>query len=354
MRRVTVAVSMLLMLVAAFAADAQVRGRGRLQGNIVDKATGKPIAGATVTISTPDNSTEPIVAHSDGRGHWAAIGMTGGMWNVDIVAKGYATSRGTVNLSELQQTPPIKTELTPEVVQEAPAAAAPSSPRVPPEAIAAIKEGQELLKLKAGDPSAPDATGATHPLTADEVKANAQKAVDDFTKALPQIPEDSADLKTVKNQVMEVLAQAYYKAGDLNNAISTLEKLNVSDPWTTPDPNQVNREVLLANLYLENGQLAEGKNLLDKLPPTAITDPTAYVNIGILFLNKKDPASAEAYFTKAIGIDAKSAANYYYRGLAEIQQKKNKEAKADFQQVLTLSPDSPEAHDAKQLLASLK
>ncbi len=352
MRRFTVAVSMLLMLVTAFAVDAQVRGRGRLQGNIVDKTTGKPIEGATITISEPDNSTEPIVSKSDSKGRWAAIGMTGGRWNVDIVAKGYATSRGTVNLSELQQIPPIRTEMTPEVVQEAPAT--PATPRVPPEAIAAIKEGQELLKLNPGDPSLPAADGSTHPLTADEVKDSAKKAVADFEKALPAIPEDTPDLKTVKHQVMEVLARAYYKAGDLNNAIATLEKLNVSDPWTTPDPNQLTRELLLANLYLENGQLDKGRALLDKLPPTAVTDPTAYVNIGILFLNKKDPARAETYFTKAIGLDAKSADSFYYRGLAEIQQKKNKQAKADLEQVLALSPDSPEAHDAKQLLASLK
>ncbi|HSP35609.1 MAG TPA: tetratricopeptide repeat protein, partial [Thermoanaerobaculia bacterium] len=187
-----------------------------------------------------------------------------------------------------------------------------------------------------------------------DVKTNAQKAVADFEKALPQIPEDSPELKTVKKQVMEVLAQAYYRAGDLKDAIGTLEKLNVTDPSAVPDPNQVNREVLLANLYLENGQLDEGRALLEKLPPAAITDPTAYVNIGILFLNKNDPAQAETYFTKAIGMNAKSAESYYYRGLAEIQQKKNREAKADFEQVLVLSPDSSEARDARQLLASMK
>ena len=114
------------------------------------------------------------------------------------------------------------------------------------------------------------------------------------------------------------------------------------------------RDVLLANLYLENGQLEQGRALLEKLPPAAITDPTAYLNIGILFLNKKNTADAATYFTKAINMDPKRAESYYYRGLAEVQSKKFKEAKADFEQVLALAPDSSEAHDAKQLLASLK
>ena len=125
-------------------------------------------------------------------------------------------------------------------------------------------------------------------VTAAEAKESAKRAVADFEKALPMIPEDKPALKDIKNQVYQVLAQAYYKAGDLKNAIATLEKLDVADPWTTPDAAHTTREILLANLYLENGQVDQGKALLEKLPPAAITDPTAYINIGILFLNKKD------------------------------------------------------------------
>jgi carboxypeptidase family protein/tetratricopeptide repeat protein len=362
MRRITVITSAALLLIA-LAADAQMRGTGRLQGNVFDKATGKPIAGATITVSLPNGNTQPIVTKTDARGHWAALGMTPGQWYIDIAAPGYNTTKGTASISELSQTPAIRTELEPQAVAPPPEATVPAAPSVPKVAVDAIKEGEQLLNAKPGDvitTSQTDATGAStsvqHTVTADELKGNAQKAVADFEKALPMIPEDTPALKDVKNQVYQVLAQAYYRAGDVKNAIATMEKLNVLDPATTnpPDAAHAVRDVLLANLYLENGQLDQGRALLDKLPPNAITDPTAYINIGILFLNKKNPADAIGYFTKAITMDPKRADSYYYRGLAEVQVKKNKEAKADFEQVVALAPDSSEAKDAKQLLASLK
>jgi tetratricopeptide (TPR) repeat protein len=324
----TITTTLLLALIVATGAFAQVRGRGRIQGNVFDKATGKPIADATVTVS--GGSTEPIVVKTDSKGHWAALGMTSGSWNVDIVAAGYQTTRGTVAISELQQIPPIKTELAAEEKQEA-AAAVQSSPLVPQAAIDAIKEGQELMAA-----------------------SKFKEAVADFEKALPQIPTDKPQVATVRVQLQEVMAQAYYKAGDLKNAIATLERLNAADPWTTPDANQTARQVLLANLYLENSQLDEAKALVAKLPAGAVSDSAVYTNMGIVALNKKKPADAEGYFTKAIDLNPKAADAYYYRGLAKMQQKHDKDAKADFQQVLTLSPDSPEAKDAKTLIAGIK
>jgi regulator of sirC expression with transglutaminase-like and TPR domain len=52
-------------------------------------------------------------------------------------------------------------------------------------------------------------------------------------------------------------------------------------------------------------------------------------------------------------MEPKSGDAYYYRGLAYAQLKKNAEARADFEQVLALAPDTPEAKDAKAMLAAL-
>ncbi|HEX7192091.1 MAG TPA: tetratricopeptide repeat protein [Thermoanaerobaculia bacterium] len=350
MRRFTTYMTAFVAALAlAVTAMAQVRGTGRLGGQIFDKATGKPIANATITVSLPSGNTQPIVSTSDKNGRWSALGLVNGLWNVDITAPGYQTSRGTANVSEIQRLPPIKTEMNPEVKQEA-AVATPQNPLVPKEAVDAINEAQDLMKIKAGDMTT-DAT--PHAATAADVKANAGKAAADLERALPMIPADNDKLKPVRVQVQEVMAQAYYKAGDLPHAISTLEKLNTSDPWSTPDANQSQRQILLANLYLEGGQLDQAKGILDKLPPSAITDPTVYTNVGILFLNKKNPTDAVTYFTKAVDLDPKREETYYYRGLAHAQLKHTAEARADFQQVITLAPDSGDAKDAKQMLDAL-
>jgi Flp pilus assembly protein TadD/5-hydroxyisourate hydrolase-like protein (transthyretin family) len=348
MRRFTTYImAFIAALALAVTATAQVRGTGRLGGQVVDKATGKPIANATVTVALPDGSTQPIVATTDKNGRWSALGLVNGLWNVDITAAGYQTSRGTANVSEIQRLPPIKTEMNAEVKQEA-APVATASPLIPKEGVEAIDEAQNLLKIKAGD-----ANPAGGTVTPADVKANAVKAAADLEKALPMIPLDNDKVKTVRVQVQEVMAQAYYKAGDLPHAIATLEKLNTADPWTTPDANQSQRQVLLANLYLENSQLDQAKSLLDKMPPSTITDPTVYTNVGILFLNKKNPTDAITYFTKAVDLDPKREEAYYYRGLAHAQLKQTADARADFQQVLTLAPDSGDAKDAKQMLDAL-
>ena len=337
MRKSTMTLFAILALALATGTFAQVRGRGHLQGTVVDKNTGKPIANATVTIS--GQSTQPIVVKTSSGGRWAAIGMTSGSWNIDIAADGYETIRGTVGVSEAQQSPPIETKLAPSVKQDAPAAAVQTTPLIPPDAVAAIKEGQTLLQTK----------GATDA----ETKANAQKAVADFEKAMPQVP-DQAETKDIRKQLAEVMAQAYYKAGDLPKAIATLEQLNVVDPWTTADANLTQRNLLLVNLYLEHGDLDKGNALIEKLPAGSVTDPTVYTNIGILLMNKKKPADSITYFSKAISLDPKSVDGYYYRGLAEAQLHKTVDARADFEQVLALAPaDSEQAKDAKQVLASL-
>ena len=349
MRKLSVFTSIMLSLFLVVTATAQVRGRGRLQGTVSDKTTGKPIQGATVTVALASGNTQPIIVKSDAHGHWSALGMIGGQWNVDISADGYQTSRGSANISEMQQQPMIQTQLAPEVKEEAAAAVITTAPVVPKEAVEAITEGQSLMRIKAGDvvPTPQAAGGATHAVTADEVHENVKRAVADFEKALPMVPADKPETKQMHDQLLQVMAQAYYRAGDLKHAIASLEAV------TAADPSNNTAALLLANLYLENGQLDAGKAEIEKLPASAITDPTTYLNLGILFLNKKNPADAVTYFSKAIAMDPKGVDAFYYRGLAYAQMNKTAEARADFEQVVAMAPDAPEAKDAHSMLAAL-
>src|SRR6266700_5771297 len=120
--------SVVLSLFVAAGALAQMRGTGRIQGNVFDKTTKKPVIGATVTISLPTGNTQPIVVKSDSRGHWAALGLSQGTWNIDITAPGYVTSKGSAAISEINSTPPVRTELEPQAAQEAAPATAGVAP----------------------------------------------------------------------------------------------------------------------------------------------------------------------------------------------------------------------------------
>jgi tetratricopeptide (TPR) repeat protein len=309
--------NLVLALLVASTALAQVRGKGRLQGTVVDES-GKPVAGAAVTISPADGSTTPIKSKTDAKGRWSALGLVGGTWNVDIEAPGYQTSRGTANVSEIQMIPPIKTTLQKAVEETSvPADEIKTEPSVPQEAVDAVNAGQAYMQA-----------------------AKYKEAVAEFEKALVHLPDNVS--------LQQVLAQAYYKAGELAKAVALLEKLTAADPTNTQ------LALVLTNVYLENGQLDQGRAMLQNLPAGSVTDPTVYQNVGILFLNKNNPTDALTYFAKAVDLDMTRAESYYYRGLAEVQLKKVKEAKASFQKVVELAPESPEGRDAKQMLADLK
>jgi hypothetical protein len=88
MRKISTVVAAVLMLGMSVSATAQVRGTGRLQGQVVDQETGKPIGGATITINIANGSTKPIIVKSNDKGRWSALGMIAGAWNVDIDAEG--------------------------------------------------------------------------------------------------------------------------------------------------------------------------------------------------------------------------------------------------------------------------
>jgi predicted Zn-dependent protease len=320
MRKFPALVAAVFMLLASVSATAQVRGKGRLQGSVVEKETGKPVAGAKITINLADGSTAPIVVKTNAKGRWSAIGMISGGWNIDIDAEGYQPSRiGPINISETQMLPAVEIKVEKLVVQEevAEVEVPMAGSAVPQEAIDAVNAGQDLM-----------------------AQEKYKEAVIEFEKALPLIPDNM--------QLKQVAAQAYYKAGDLKKAIAALEAV------TAADPSNSGIALLLTNLYLENGQLDEGKARLAALPADAVTDPTVYVNIGILFLNKNNPEEAAVNFSKAVDMDMTQPASFYYRGLANLQLKKMKEAKADFEKVISLAPDSTEAKDAKQLLDSMK
>lgn len=342
-RSITVVIALFISTLLMLPAFAQVRGRGRLQGSVMDKSTGKPVAGATVTVSGAN--TKPVVTKTNAKGQWSVLGLVGGTWSIDIEAAGYETLRGSAAVSEMQMSPPIKSELAPKVEATVPVESGPMN--VPDEVVSAVNEAQELLQVGEGD-SFTKADGTSATATADDVKANAARAAALLDAALPQIPTDTEDRKKIRTQVQQVLAQAHYKAGNVAKATETLQSLVASDE------NNHTNALLLVNLYLEGGKLAEGKALLEKLPDWAISDPTVYLNVGILFLNKDSAADAVTYFDKAIGLDANRAEGYYYRGLAKVQMNKQADAKADFEKVIALAPDSPEAKEAQQLLAGMK
>ena len=56
------------------------------------------------------------------------------------------------------------------------------------------------------------------------------------------------------------------------------------------------------------------------------------------------------YFTKAIGLDAAYVDGYFQRALAYLKLGRTAECRADFEKVLSLAPDGPQAPLARKAL----
>lgn len=109
----------------------------------------------------------------------------------------------------------------------------------------------------------------------------------------------------------------------------------------------------MVNLLAEQGNLDRAREVVDALPAGALNEPTAVLNVAILFLNQGNATEAHRYADRAVSIDPTRGESYYYRGIASLQMEKMGQARADFGKVVQLAPESPEAADAKALLAQM-
>ena len=316
--------AMTMLVAGALMASEDWRGNNRVSGYVVDKNTGKPVPNAKVMLRIQRGGKGGPDVTADANGKWAMLGLNSGMWNLDVEAPGYVVRQiGNVHVSEGQRVPPMKIEMEPAVVV---AAAAPEAPPVEE-----VKIGGQVVSKD----------------IAEAVEAgNAAVTAKNFKDAVASYEKASAALPTFM-PIRFALARAYYGAGDLKKAVATMGDVYAADPANARNA------MLYANMLLEDGQLEKGKAIVDKLPADAV-DATALTNIGIVLMNKKQPAAARDYFTKVIEANPKDADGYYYRGLATIQAGKAKEAKPDLQKVIELAPDSDQAKEAKEYLKSIK
>jgi Flp pilus assembly protein TadD len=316
--------AMAMLAACALMASEDWRGNNRLSGYVVDKNSGKPVPNAKVILRIQRGGKGGPDVVADANGKWAVLGMNSGSWNIDVEAPGYVVRQiGGVQVSEGNRVPPMKIEM------EAAVVAAAAAPEAPP--VEEVKIGGQVVSKDIAD--SVDA-------------ANAALNAKNYKEAVALYEKASAALPTF-TPIRFALARAYYGAGDLKKAVATM-----GDVYTADQTNARNA-MLYANMLLEDGQLDKGKAIVDGLPADAV-DATALTNIGIVLMNKKQPAAARDYFTKVIASNPKEADGYYYRGLATIQAGKAKEAKSDLQKVIELAPDSDQAKDAKEYLKSIK
>jgi Tfp pilus assembly protein PilF len=315
--KTTAASALSITLAAVALGQGWHQGKGRLEGT-VSGPKGEPIAGATVAMRLEGQGPD---LKTDKKGHWAILGINGGSWDLDVSAPGYQSRKITVSVSEITRIPPMGIQLEPEVQQQpAPQQEVPitvGGKAISKEAAQALEKGNEASKAK-----------------------NYAEAEANYLKVLAEVPDNVSLLSN--------LALVYYFDNKPDEALKyarqTVEK----------DPANQSAWLMISELELQKGNLDAGQQALSKVPEERITSHAPYLNLGILYYNKKKPAEAEEYFSKAIAKKPDLAEAYYYRGLARYQLKRLPEAKADLQKSLELDPSGKDAETAKELLKAMK
>ena len=285
------------------------KGRGRLQGQVVDPEGG-PVRGAKVTLhqkDLADSGPPPMV--TDKKGRWSYLGLKGGLWSIIIETENFMRSEGIVKVNEFGGPgKPIHVELKPPAMEPAQNLAA-----------EAVDRGNELLQ-------AGDATAA---------RAEYEKALDDAGEASRPV-------------LLRAIAQTWALDGAEDKAIELLEQS------LTLAPEDSLTLKLLINVLLDAGRDEEAKPYIARLPAEEKLDEQARLNLGIDLYNRGEMEGALEQFRQAIADFPESADAYYYRGLVHMAREENDAARADLQRFVDLAPaDSPRAGEARQFLEYL-
>lgn len=307
-------IGMAAILAGSLVSAQDWRGQGRVEGAVKD-ATGKPIEGATVSMRWTDGKGPDIKTNK--KGSFAFLGLNGGEWSVDISAPGFQTKKIAYNVSQLARNPSMNVSLEPEVKQE---------------------KHEEAFEI-GGQKVSKDTAEAIKAANEAWAASDWEKAGANYEKALVELPDNAS--------LLEHAEIAAYNRKKFDVAAGFAKKIVAADPGNSTSL------LIIAETELQAGHLDAGRAALEKVPDEKITDPGPYLNLGINYYNKNQPAEAEKWFTKAIEKKGDAPDAYYYRGLARFNLKKNADAKADLAKYLELAPDGPNADTAKEIIKAM-
>ena len=300
-------------LAAVLTAGAQARLKGR-----VSDSAGKPIEGATITVTTPNLRTFKMTLKSDKKGEWGTILNDATMpYHVRIEKEGYgpAESDKKVPVGEVGE---VNANLASNAEASAAAGAAAQAVASPADQAAfAYNDGVDLLS--AGN------------------KAGAEAKFLEAVGKNPDLPQGWQALATLAYEKKDWAKTIEYgqKAVDLDPTLSKMYGIMAAAAAQTGDKKAA----------------AEWQAKFEEANPET---PEALYNKGIDAYNKKKIKDAEAMLLKAVEAKPDFALAHFWLGMASFNLNKKAAAKEHLEKYLELEPDGSEAGTAKELLPLVK
>ncbi len=370
--RILIVPALALVLAALPAVAQDWAGKGRASGTVVD-VDGQPVEGATVTMTPQDDpDVGPPAVTTNKKGRWSMLGLRHGAWVVVVEKEGFKTAEGPYAVNAFNASPSLEVVLAPSpfssitVGDELMAAGDNAGARAAYETALANLDEMAAARLKSrigdtymaeGDYAGARAVymDALRTLSPDEqthvrlqvansyqLEGMVEEARQEYERLLPLL--EGAD----QAQIHMAVARTYGQQGDNANAIAALEKAH----QVAPDDVAVLQ--LIADLLVREGRDAEAQAYLQKMPEGTKLPPDMLLNAGIQKYNEGDMDAALDYFNRTVEENSSLADAYYYRGLVYLARGANAEATADFEKLLALDGDSPQAAEARDFLEFLK
>jgi len=309
----------LLFIFGAQEAAAQGgRGKGRLQGLVMDEA-GNPVPGAKVVLKLMAKEVAQREISANEKGEWAQVDLGSGNWEVTVSQEGYIPTTTTVFVSQIQKNPKVVLRLKkPEIDKNA---------VITDEAsLAFIEQATKLFNEKQYDQALaileqfltqnPKAY-QTQLLIGDcyREKGELDKAIEIYKKALEESKADEKTGLQVAAKALAAIGDCYVRKNDIENA-QTYFKQSID---TNPDNEELAYTV--GEVFFSNQKLDEAIQYFTKATEIKPDWAPPYYKLGLVYLNKTEYDKAKEHFTKFLTLEPEGETAAQVKGILEYLDK---------------------------------
>jgi tetratricopeptide (TPR) repeat protein len=289
-------------LLAAASVLAQM-GTGRMTGTVKDPQ-GKPIAGAKVSATNPENK-KALEATTDKSGKWALLGFRSGSYEFTFTADGYKPQSYTNNVQQMSRNPSMDVVLEPLGMGESGGGAG-----------GKLSEANQLLEQK------------------------------QYAQAIAKY-EEIITVEPTLYQINYNIGVAQREMGELDKARASFQKV------LDQEPNHLGSLVGMGDVLVEQKKLDEAVTFFEKAIE-GTTDSVIPFNVAEIYFNQGNTPKAIEYYQVASTRRPDWPEPHLKMAYAHLNAGNIDAAIASFQKVVEIAPGSPQAQMAEQALGSLK
>jgi tetratricopeptide (TPR) repeat protein len=310
-----------LALVAALAGAAFAQenmGRGRVTGTVTDES-GAPLEGVKITARSMAGTTK-LETMTDKKGAFAMAGFGTGGWSFTAARDGFVPGTQEVEIKQLKANPPVTF---------------------------ALKRLTGLAGLKSDKASA-DLFDRGSALFAEEKYDEALAAFTEFSAKYPDIYQARLNI-----------ASCFAKKGDPEKAGAeyqlVLDRTVAAHGSLQKDPSTSIRALSgLGELALKKDDFEGARKLFSQALEISPEDEAAAYNVGEIFFSNQKIDEAIVYFEMANRIKKDWPKPLYKLGIVYVNKGDLAKSLEYLNKTIQVAPDSPEAAQAKGMIAAIE